>query len=82
MFIHLHCTWYLCEYKLLFLFLGYKVILTLLTGTTTFLVSDTLMFRLPKPDVAYSLGVQAVNNVGSGELVFAVNSELENEQKY
>lgn len=58
------------------------MILTLLTGTTTFLVSDTLMFRLPKPDVAYSLGVQAVNNVGSGELVFAVNSELENEQKY
>ncbi len=56
---------------------GYKVTLSLLTGATTFVTDpDTLSFRLPKPDAAYSVGVQATNSVGSGETLFAVNCEL------
>ncbi len=53
----------------------YNVILTLLTGTTTF-NTDNLSFRLPKPDMAYSVGVQAVNSVGNGETIFAFDSKL------
>ncbi len=52
----------------------YNVILTLLTGTTTF-NTENLSFRLPKPDVAYSVGVQAVNSVGNGETIFALDSK-------
>ncbi|XP_064399174.1 uncharacterized protein LOC135345679 isoform X3 [Halichondria panicea] len=51
----------------------YNVILTLLTGTTTF-NTDNLSFRLPKPDMAYSVGVQAVNSVGNGETIFAFDT--------
>ena len=43
--------------------------LTLVAGTTVF-STEELSLRIPKPDSAYSIGVQAVNGAGKSEVVF------------
>ena len=47
----------------------YNVMLTLVSGTTVF-STEELSLRIPKPDSAYSIGVQAVNSAGRSEIVF------------